>query len=704
MLEPKTLLYLVVAMSSSAATAVSAQTEASAREEAVLPEVPVVAPPVPSAYKADRANTATKTDTAIRDTPASIQVVPREVIEDQQALRLDEAVRNVSGAGFVGGSEGQVFLLRGFPADVFENGFPRPMPSVGGFVTPGDFDTGNIERVEVLKGPASVLYGRGNPDGLINLLTKKPLADPYYSARFTAGSFDLYRPSADISGPLNRHRTARYRLNAAYESARSFRDIVESQRALVAPAIALKMGPETDLTIEGQYADIEETPDAGVPRVGGSLVSGIPRSRFLGEPTDREKLSQQQLSLILGHRFSDRWSLRSAFRPSQSKSDLRFTRASAVRADGRTVNRSFVSSDFEIQDWFLQNDLLGRFETGALKHGLLLGLELGEQDTELLFRLAGAPTIDLFNPVYGNNQPVGSFFVSNTETTKDVAGIYAQDQIDFSDRLSVVLGGRFDYVAQGGKSQGLPFRGQRNREFSPRAGIVYKPLQPVSLYAQASRSFQSQTRINTFSVRADGSILEPETAKLYETGVKTDLLGGRLSSTLALYQITKEDAATSDPANPGFSLTIGEQESSGVEVDIGGEVLPGWRVIAAYAYNESQITRDTRPIAGNRPANVPRNSASLWTTYHLQGGDWRGLGFGAGVFYVGKRPGDDNNSFELPGYARTDATVFYTKGRFTARLNVINLFDREFLLHRTTINFLVPGAPRTVLGSFEVRF
>jgi len=277
-----------------------------------------------------------------------------------------------------------------------------------------------------------------------------------------------------------------------------------------------------------------------------------------------------------------------------------------------------------------------------------------------------------------------------------------QDQISFSDNLKLLLGGRFDSFDQRSIDlvSNTTFNQERQR-FSPRIGLVYQPSEQISLYASYSQSFNP----DIFSISADGSPLEPTTGSQYEVGIKGEFFDGRLSTTLAAYEITKENVATTDPDNTDFSIAVGEVRSRGIELDVVGEIADGWNIIASYAYTDAEITEDNFFSVGNRLTNVPENSASLWTTYEIQSGGLQGLGFGAGLFFVGDRQGDLDNSFQLPSYVRTDTAIYYRRDNWRAALNFQNLFNIDYI--KSSAGFresIYPGEPFTVIGSVAVEF
>lgn len=650
-------------------------------------------------YRVPNASTATRTDTPIRDLPFSVQVVPEELIEDQRALRLTEALRNVSGVALTstsGNRNEYTINIRGFSGleNQFRDGFSENF-----FANRTFAELSNIERIEVLKGPASGLYGRADPSGAINLTTKKPLPYPYYAAEFTAGSYDFYRPTLDLSGPLNQSRNLTYRLNIAYENAGSFRDFVESERYFAAPALAWNISPDTTLTVQGEYLDDTRTFDRGLVAVG-DRVADIPISRYLGLPPSLNEIHQRRGTAFLDHRFNENLSLRSAFRATFAEEEGTTTDANELLPDNRTLTLATYRGSQYYETYAFRTDLLGKFTTGSIQHTALLGLDLSRQFTDGFFDFGDAGSIDIFNPIYESTlPPLERIFDSKTEI--NTVGIYFQDQITLAENLKVLVGGRFDFIdSKDTDNFTETSTSQYDEAFSPRVGIVYQPIPAISLYTNFSQSFLPNSGRS-----ANNSLFDPERGTQYEAGVKADLLGGRLSSTLAFYQITKTNVLTTDPNNSLFSIQTGEQRSRGIELDVAGEILPGWNIIASFASIDAVITEDETFQVGNRLHNVPDYTASLWTTYSIQSGNLEGLGFGAGVFFAGESQGDLENSFTLPAYAIVNAAIYYEKDNFRAALNFKNLFDTEYFVgtqgNRTQVD---PGTPFTVLGTIGVEF
>ncbi|OKH27000.1 TonB-dependent siderophore receptor [Chroogloeocystis siderophila] len=654
-------------------------------------------------YIVPNASTATRTDTPLRDIPQSIQVIPQQVLEDQQVIRLDEALRNVSGVvpgdNFAGTRD--QFIIRGFPQfNTFRDGVRDSRNILQ--------ETTNIERIEVLKGPASVLFGNLEPGGIVNIIPKRPLRDPFYAAEVQVGNFGLIRPQIDVSEPLNAERSL-YRLNVAYERAQGFRDFEQDiERVFIAPVFSWAISDRTNLLLEFEYLRDERPFDRGLVAIGDTIAD-IPIDRILGEPDDFRRNEAVSAGYALEHRLSENWQIRNAFR--FSASDTLDFKADPDSLDETTGNlsRTFSSNDDLRETYELQTALLGQFTTGEIAHQVVFGVDLARvfsQGTNFLLPEGETPSINIFAPVYDAiARPTLNDLTElgrDSRSQVDSLGIYLQDQVSILDNLKLLVGGRFDIVEQDSVFNDSP-SARRDDVFSPRFGLVYQPINPISLYASYSQSFAPN-----FGTTADGTPLEPERGTQYEIGVRAELLEGRLISNLAFYELTKTNIATSDPNDPTFNfyIPIGEQRSRGIELDIGGEILPGWNVIASYAYTDAVITSGTFGIPdGNLPANVPQHSGSLWTTYEIQRGNLQGLGFGLGLFLVGARQGDNENTFELPSYLRTDAAVYYRQDNWRLALNLRNLFDVAYFesveYGRTTIK---PGAPFTVVGSIAIEF
>ncbi|MDV2998232.1 MAG: Vitamin B12 transporter BtuB [Chroococcidiopsis sp. SAG 2025] len=686
-----------------------------AEEDAIQEEI-VVTGEQDEGYNPSNATTATRTDTPLRDIPQSIQVVPRQVLEDRDVQDLNQAVETVSGVVSGGGQSGAPAgsrIIRGFNqafdggAANFRNGF---RDSVYTDLT----GIGTVEQVEVLKGPASVLFGALEPGGVVNVVTRQPLAEPYYKFELEVGNYGFYQPSIDFSGPLDDNGDVLYRFIASYQHSDSYQPFVDLNLTTIAPSLTFKLGDRTKLDLYYEYVHFFANPFIPQSLIfsDGDLVR---RDLYTGYPAlDLFNTTTQRLGYTLNHNFSENWRLRNNL--AVTWTDSREKRAFPLRlVDDRFLELfGGDANGNDTENYFGQIDLLGKFNTGSISHQLLAGFDFNHFFNPLRysaysigslppdFSVTNLPPLDLLNPNYNILLP--SELVPLTFSDRKIRsyGIFLQDQIAFSDRWKLLVGGRYDWVSDENENllneTNEPV--QNDGAFSPRIGLVYQPSDTVSLYASYSRSFNPSQGFNP-----DGRAFEPTKGTQYEAGVKADFLESRLSTTLAAYHLTKTNVTTDDPNNPNFSIQVGEQRSRGIELDITGEILPGWNVTAAYAYTNAEVTEDNTTPVGNRLVNVPDNQASLWTTYEIQKGSLQGLGFGLGLFYIGERQGDLDNSFQLDSYFRTDAALFYRRDRFKAAINVRNLFDIDYVAFPVggRVNVL-RGEPFTITGSISWEF
>lgn len=465
----------------------------------------------------------------------------------------------------------------------------------------------------------------------------------------------------------------------------------------------MELGDRTDLRFELEYLSDDRPWDRGLVALGDE-VADIPFERVLGELDDFVSSDSLLVGYQLEHRFNEDWTLRNGFRFSSFERLFRNAEPGGLDEEPGLLTRTWFDSEDDSSRYDLQTNLIGNFATGAIQHRLLWGLDLSRNISNLDQTSDAAPSINIFNPIYNFSRPDRSElpdpFVS--ETTTDALGVYLQDQITLLDNLKLLVGGRFDLINQvttSGEESDATETWDQDEAFTPRVGIVYQPIEPLSLYASYSQSF-----VLNSGIQADGTPLEPERGTQYETGIRGEFFDSRLIANLAAYDITKRNVATTDPDNINFSIAVGEQRSRGIELDVIGGILSGWNVIASYAYTDAEITEDNDLSEGNQLNGVPFNSASLWTSYEIQGGDLQGLGFGIGLFYAGERQGDLENSFEVPDYLRTDAALFYRRGNSRASINVKNLFDIDYIEATERRNRIAPGAPLTVIGSISIEF
>ncbi|MEM6252533.1 MAG: TonB-dependent siderophore receptor [Cyanobacteria bacterium P01_D01_bin.156] len=704
----------------------------------------VAAEPLPS-YRVPTASAGTRTDTDPLDVPQGIQVIPDAVVEDQASRSLSDTLRNASGVNAGRASTGlraTTAIIRGFESDnVLRNGLRDDTLRISSGLN-------NIERIEILKGPASVLFGAGNLGGTINLVTEVPLDEPRYEFELSTDSNELYGGSLDLTGPLNEEGTLGYRLNMAYEDRGSFKDFENSQFFFFAPTFELANTDRSSLLVDIEYLETLTDGDApGVPAVSAigaddndlpqlialspeddPLVGTLDLDSNLGEPDiTSSETTISRLGVRLRHELSDDWTVRGeflgAFQDTPESSSIVATGFSQVagQPDFGLLDRVYIENISRRDIYTFNTNIVGNIDVGGFDQTLLLGAEFSHENAidiinqRLFFNFLSpeSETFRIFDPNYDSQRffPSETGFISperpgsNSVTETTTLGLYGQAQLNLADKLLLLAGGRFDIADQ--FFQDFLNRGDTSAidtydtAFSPRFGAVLKPAENVSLYASYTESFNP-----TLGRDVDGDVFIPEEGKQFETGIKANLLNDRLSIGLAYYQLRRSNVVTQDPTpgNDGFQIQVGEQASDGVELDIVGEILPGWNIIANYAYTDARITEDNEFGEGVRLLNVPEHSANLWTSYEIQSGELAGLGAGIGVYFQGDRNGDLRIPFTLPGYTVVDASLFYRRENFRAQLNFENLFDIRYFESARDQFRVNPGAPFSVEASLNWEF
>jgi iron complex outermembrane recepter protein len=656
-------------------------------------------------YYVPEASSATRTDAEIRDIPQSVQIIPQRIIKDQQITGIEEVVDNVSGVTFLGDNDGRGlnFAIRGFDnAPVLRDGFRLYGSDYS------EPEVANLEQIEILKGPASILYGQVEPGGIVNLVSKQPLAEPNYDLQLQLGNRSLISPAIDFSAPLTEDKSVSYRLNAVYRNYESFRDYDRNfERFFIAPTVAIK-DKNTDITFNLEYAQDDNPADFGTLAFGNGVVD-IPAERITNNPDDTVEKTYLSFGYNLEHRFNDKWKLRNSFRFLNDRFDYSVL-ALPFTLDERTgiLERGWADQFEEASSLNLYTNVEGKFKTGSVQHSLLFGIDLsrGNADGVTNFDFETSVPLDVFNPDYDALAKPDADNLTplfDNDLQSDRLGIYLQDKIDLLDNLILLAGVRYDTVEQTlNNNIEATETIQEDDAVSPRLGLVYQPIEPISLYASYSESFNPSE-----DVVEGGTFLEAETGQGFEAGIKGEIIPNRLAATVAYFDITKQNVATEDPVDPFATIATGEQQSQGVELDLTGEILPGWNVFASYAYIDAEVTEDTIvENIGNKLAGVPEHSASLWTSYELQQGSLKGLGIGAGFNFVGERQGDLDNSFQVDNYFLTNASLFYRRDNWQANLNFSNLFDVEFIesVGNSRERGIYPGEPLTIRGSIAVQF
>ncbi|MEM6503439.1 MAG: TonB-dependent siderophore receptor [Cyanobacteria bacterium P01_C01_bin.89] len=662
-------------------------------------------------YYVPDSSTATRTNTLLDETPQSIQVIPQSVLEDQQAIQLGDALRNASGVVSSSRDQrGPRFIIRGFNSGAILRDGYRLLNAGTGNV--GYQELANIERIEVLKGPASILSGALEPGGAINLVTEQPLPEPAYELSFRGGSRTLLEPSIDLTGPLTQDGRLLYRLNALYRREDFYRDFdTPTEQFFIAPTISWAINDRTDLVVEVEYSDETRASDFGGLPALGDRVADVPFDRITGEASDFATNESLQAGYRFEHRFSDSWKIRNSFQYRRFEPEFISNAAfQVIDEDAGDLFRVWIQNGQPISSYEVQTNIVGEFSTGSLKHTLLAGIDWYRQDFTSLGRADLAnpqPPFNIFDPVYGAERPENfddPLPRTDFSRTQNL-GVYVQDQVEILDNLFLLAGLRFDTV----RVRSFDFDNFTDAErddqgWTPRVGIVYQPVDNLSLYGSYSTSFNPNAGRNR-----SGSIIEPERGRQFEVGARAELFDGRLTANLALFHITKTNVATADPEalpTDNFVVATGEQRSQGVELDVIGEILPGWNIVANYAYTDADITEDNTGIEGNRLFGVPEHNFNLWTSYEIQKGDFEGLSFGIGFNYVGDRFGDNDNSFVLEDYFLTSAAITYERDNWEMAINFRNLFDIDYIDSSEGSRAFEnrPGEGFTVLGRFSIRF
>ena len=655
------------------------------------------------AYTRTHASSANRINVPILQTPMSVQVVPRAVMRDQQAVQLEDAVKNVSGVfpGFTFGGLSEEFMIRGF-----NTGY---LSYRDGFRVPGmRLSLANIERVEVVKGAAANLYGRIEPGGMINLVTKRPQVEAHYSLNQQFGSFGQYQTLADATGKLNRSGSLLYRFNFEYLNKESYRDFGFNTRTFAAPTIAWKIAPRTQFDVEFMYSSERSREDYGIVALGTGPAP-LPRSRFLGEPADTVRMDVYNTVATLTHEFNEDWQVRGRFNYLRRNVGDPQTAGSSLDETSGELQRFFYRGDAVNDTYMGTVDVSGRFTTFGVPHRVLAGWEYYGNFAQVRSINATAGSINIFTPQYSNQnqslQPY-NFFIDQRMSWNS---LFLQDQITLFDKLHIMGGGRYDWAISElglafGEDQSLSsaagaLQTIHNRRFNPRAGIVYEARQWLSLYGNYVQSLGAS---NT-AFDASGNLLKPQVGEQFEGGVKTSFFDGRLNSTVAVYHLTKQNVPVPVPGQP-FSTPVGEARSQGIEVDIAGRVTEALSLILTYAYTDAKVTEGDNK--GKRLWNVPIHAGSLWARYEVPAEWVRGLTVGSGVFVQDKREGDVSNTYSLPVQTRIDAMVRYQPPMFDSRLsfqlNGYNLANETLyggtLGDRFSINV---GVPRMFIGSIH---
>ncbi|GGD03043.1 TonB-dependent receptor [Aureimonas glaciei] len=669
-------------------------------------------------FVAKRSGGATKTNTPLIETPQSITVVTDEQIQRQEVRTIRAAARYSAGVTpeTTGGGDTRFggFNIRGFDATAnatFLDGLRLPSSSVINFL---GLDPYGAERIEILKGPSSVLYGQNGPGGLINYVSKKPTDAPLREIEINGGSYGLLEGRFDVSGPLSKDSPFGYRLTGVARTADNQVDTVDDDRFFIAPVIEWKPDADTSLTLQANYQrdragwGLQFLPASGT--VYANNGRKIPNNRFLGEPGfDHYDTDLGSIGYQLDHRIDEVFTVRQNARYSFLKHDEAsiYGGGYADEAAG-LLNRSGGTGDTDLQTFSIDNQVQAEFDTGPLAHTLLGGLDYRTTSYSDRVDLYGADPINVFDPVYGS--PITSFGTYyDNDVDQDQTGLYLQDQIKI-DRLSVVLSGRYDWATtelQRPDSVYLTAVDAKkdSSAFTGRVGLIYNFDNGLAPYVTYSESFLPPLDVST-----TGGLFEPETGTLYEAGVKYQPPGWDAMLTASVFEITRDNAIRfgyDAVANRSLVEQTGQITSRGFELEGVASVSEDLNLRLAYTYLDVEITKDLEGgYEGKVPTTVPEHTIAAWADYTLHNDSmFDGLGAGLGVRYVGSSFGDDANTFKVPGATVFDAVVSYEKDNYALSVNASNLFDKEYVASCGNRDFYCfAGEGRRITGKATFRW
>jgi iron complex outermembrane receptor protein len=665
------------------------------------------------------------------DLPQSITVVGQSTIKDQQALRLSDVIRNVNGVYLTttrGGVQ-ESFAARGYnfsSTNLFKDGF-----RINSAVMP---EISSLEKVEVLKGSAAILYGQVAPGGILNMVTKQPKFQFGGEVLLMAGSYDFYKPSFDVFGPLT--SSVAYRVNGTFETENSFRNNISSKRYYVNPSFLFKLGKHTELLIEGDYLKHRFTPDFGIGTIDTTKIPDLPRSKFLGPLWSYNTTQQSTSTVTLRHQLNDSWALNAATSYQLFKRDYYSTERIQALANGDWV-RPLGKINAEEQFYAAQVNLNGKFKTRSIEHTLLSGIDADKSFTtnfdfsfpSVTGLTAGSyDKINIFDPgkyVERTDIPEATK-IRKREAPVNRFGAYIQDLIKVSPKFNVLAGIRWSYVQTVGidsanllnsiHSKGIT---RYDKAFSPRLGLVYKPLTTTSVFVSYANSFSVNAGQDIY-----GNSLQPSVIDQYEAGIKNDFFKGLLSANLTFYRIINNNLAQTAPydkdgiqnSNTAIKILSGQVTSDGVELDLAGQPLQELTILAGYSHNHMRFTKTDSTkgnfIQGEKLVNNPANTANGSIFYTFSNHGLKGFKLGATAIYIGRRLGGNNNTvgqvqstrlIPVDGYATVDLSAGYIHKRISVMAKVSNVTNTlNYYVHENySIN---PIPPRQFVATVAYKF
>lgn len=650
-------------------------------------------------FAARRAGSSTKSDLSLLETPQSVTVLTRDLLDARAVTNLNEALQTT--AGVASGSWGRRgwddFIIRGQRASesLYIDGLKRGQNQ---YVSQ---DVSGVERIEVLKGPASINFGMVQPGGLVNMVSKRPRAQAFNTIGATYGSNDFKQLDFDLGRPISDNGKAAFRVNGMWSDQDDPIDFVYFKKRYIAPSVTLDFGPRTDFTILSSYMEREYLRSQGAPTRGTILPNRngtFNRDEFTGEPGFGPYHSRQAaVGYSLTHRFDNGWKLAQNFRYQKLDMDGRFVSLGAL-ANERLQARSGSIQDVQGNNRALDTYAERAFDLGGQRHTIMAGIDLNSDKIRNRSTACRIASLDIFNPVYHQPYSCNATPGSLTTATVEYAALYLRDQVALTDQLNLSLAARHDRSSNESYNELRDTTTKlKNNKTTGSAALLYRATPNISPYVSYATSFLPVSGTDFFGVQ-----FKPEEGKQAEVGAKFEYLNGRITGALALYDLKRRNVTTADPDPdhiailPGAQVQTGEERTKGFEAELNADLRNGWNVQTALSLINGVITQDNGGNVGKRLLNVPRQSASVLANYRVRDGALTGLGGGLGVRYEAQKTGPAV-SYTVPGYTAVDANLSYEAKAYRVSVSIKNLFDRDYYAGVLSNNVLPLGDPRTVM-------
>ncbi len=665
--------------------------------------VSIVSVTAPGGYVATSSTTATKTGAPLIETPQTISVITMDQLAQRDVQSMNQALEYTAGVGTATyGADPRFdwFNIRGFDEStygMFRDNLRWQSGQVEGEIEPYD-----LEEIDVIKGPSSVLYGQNTPGGLVNLVTKRPPLEAANELIAQFGSYDRRQAQGDFGGPLNGSDRLRYRLVGLYRDSDTQVNYVPDNRRFIAPALTWAPSDKTILTVLTDYQHDKSGWSQFLPAQGTLYYNPngkIPTSFFTGQPGfDYFHRQQWSTAYLFEHHFGNLWTFRQTFRYSRIAFDGNDAFGGGLASDLRTLSRFGYSDALTLGLYAVDNQGFAQFNTGKVNHSVLIGEDYSHANALQISGFSSAPPIDVYQPNY--NQSIGApvpYLKSKQPSWQN--GVYLQDLVKFTPKIVATLSGREDWT--GLTTEDLlfhtPSTTQNPSKFTGRAGATYLSSIGLAPYFSYSTSFLPTTGVNFY-----GQAFKPTTGSQYEEGLKYQPRHSNSFITASLYNIDENNVESPDPNNPQNTLQLGAVRSRGVELEGVANVMHGLDLHASYAYDDEKVTK-TSPASeiGKRPVLIPKDLVSLAANYTFSAGKFTGLGLGGGVHYTGTVAGDPANTFILPGYTLFDASMHYYWKTLEFQVSATNIGDKVYVPICTSISYCNYGSRRNVIGNLQ---